>query len=899
MADIDALELQISSNADGASSALERLRQTLGRLRAAVGSGSGLDRVNSELEQTGGSGLMTAKRMEDVGKSVEKTAKTAKKSISVFSKLADSLKRMAERMILRAAIKGLASAFSEGITNLYEYSKIVGTTFAKSMDTAASGALWMKNSLATALAPAIEALIPLFMQLATVVNAVSNAIAGFFAFLTGKQSYTVAVLSATTFGKAATNANKSTAKSAKDAHKEMKTLLADFDELNVLSEPSSADTSSGGKGSGASTPDYKSMFEERQLPDWALKLQSFLKPFFDWIGDKLGAVLATILAIAGAVKGIKFAKSLFDKGRKIWDWVTKLWDKFFGSDKGKGLNDIGKNFDTSGLKNLQDLDFSNLDPLKNLDFSGLKDLGNIDLSPLKDLGNIDLSGLNPLKDIFSLIGDTKLIASIIGAAGLAVVVAMLKGLAQIDFAPSKKNLEDLVKNVGESFKTIQTDAETLSQNILDDVTNKLGMLKARIALIQPWIYTNVLSLIEKDASDMIDSILEKTGKIREQLKTVIQINKIRDDLTEIERLVVTTLNRIITFVETKTFNLQSYLYRIPKNLNERIFLEIERLLVLAWNIISTFVETKTYNLVASMTAIPAKLNDEVFVEIERLMVLSVNRIEASVDTHTFNFVAKLIAMRDEIGTSVIGEIERLTLTMLNRIDALLDSRLGTFKGTLNKFVSWVYNTILLELQRKITVFGNTIEVFIGNVIDNLKLKFGNLPSFVSGVVDEINAELARIERNIDIHVNINHSNSFDSDSSDKPKSFDDLTYEDLRFDPVGLQVWENTKEMKKRNEARRLRQEGYASGGLPNVGEMFIARESGPEMVGTIGNRTAVANNDQIVSAVSDGVYRAVTAAMQNGNNGNGKPIVINLDGKTIYDNQKTVKRSVGYSFGS
>ena len=35
---------------------------------------------------------------------------------------------------------------------------------------------------------------------------------------------------------------------------------------------------------------------------------------------------------------------------------------------------------------------------------------------------------------------------------------------------------------------------------------------------------------------------------------------------------------------------------------------------------------------------------------------------------------------------------------------------------------------------------------------------------------------------------------------------------------------------------------------------MFIAREAGPELVGTMGNRTAVANNDQIVAGIAGGV---------------------------------------------
>lgn len=51
--------------------------------------------------------------------------------------------------------------------------------------------------------------------------------------------------------------------------------------------------------------------------------------------------------------------------------------------------------------------------------------------------------------------------------------------------------------------------------------------------------------------------------------------------------------------------------------------------------------------------------------------------------------------------------------------------------------------------------------------------------------------------------------------------------------------------------------ETYATGGFPTIGQMFIARESGPELVGRIGGRTAVANNDQIVSAVAGGVSQA------------------------------------------
>ncbi len=57
-----------------------------------------------------------------------------------------------------------------------------------------------------------------------------------------------------------------------------------------------------------------------------------------------------------------------------------------------------------------------------------------------------------------------------------------------------------------------------------------------------------------------------------------------------------------------------------------------------------------------------------------------------------------------------------------------------------------------------------------------------------------------------------------------------------------------------------------AGGGFPDTGQMFIAREAGPELVGRIGRRTAVANNDQIVQ----GIASAVRSAMAGANNPNG-----------------------------
>ena len=51
-----------------------------------------------------------------------------------------------------------------------------------------------------------------------------------------------------------------------------------------------------------------------------------------------------------------------------------------------------------------------------------------------------------------------------------------------------------------------------------------------------------------------------------------------------------------------------------------------------------------------------------------------------------------------------------------------------------------------------------------------------------------------------------------------------------------------------------------AGGGMVNAGQVFIARESGPEIVGQYGNKTGVMNNQQIVDSVSRGVAQAIAS---------------------------------------
>ena len=89
----------------------------------------------------------------------------------------------------------------------------------------------------------------------------------------------------------------------------------------------------------------------------------------------------------------------------------------------------------------------------------------------------------------------------------------------------------------------------------------------------------------------------------------------------------------------------------------------------------------------------------------------------------------------------------------------------------------------------------------------------------------------------------------------------------------------------------------YAQGGFPDSGQLFFANEAGPELVGRMGNRNVVANNEQIVEGIKQGVMEAFNDSDFSGGN---QDIVVNVDGDGLFrivvkKNNQAVART-GYS---
>lgn len=83
-----------------------------------------------------------------------------------------------------------------------------------------------------------------------------------------------------------------------------------------------------------------------------------------------------------------------------------------------------------------------------------------------------------------------------------------------------------------------------------------------------------------------------------------------------------------------------------------------------------------------------------------------------------------------------------------------------------------------------------------------------------------------------------------------------------------------------------------ANGGFVDEGQIFVANERGPELVGNIGGSTAVVNNQQIVESVSQGVASAVAGVLTNQKSTSQSAQYLYINGsefaKAVYDDMET-----------
>lgn len=269
--------------------------------------------------------------LKNAQKEIENTGKAASHSSSMFGKLGKTLKHLVVYRILRGIIAGIAREAKEGYQILVQYSN--GIRSADAAQAAATANAYatalnqVKNSVAAAVAPIIQALLPAIQTVAGWFIAAANAVNQFLSAIQGKSTYTRATGVAIDYA-GSLGGIEDSASGASKAVKELERTILSFDEINALNGNNAGGGGGGGAG-GSGGVSASDMFEEAEIGE---KFMQF-KEWLDDMGIDLGEILSMAKDVGLAILGWKIAKDFISGIKSLPKNIKDAWDNASGLSK--------------------------------------------------------------------------------------------------------------------------------------------------------------------------------------------------------------------------------------------------------------------------------------------------------------------------------------------------------------------------------------------------------------------------------------------------------------------------------------------------------------------------------------------------------------------------------------
>lgn len=751
----------------------------------------------------------------------KKFSSSVSSMIGAFGNLFNSIKRIAFYRLIRSIIKEITAGFQEGVKNAYFYSQELEHTFAASMDRIKTSTSYLKNSIGAmampifnALAPIIDAVVDKFVALINVINQV-------FALLGGQATWTKAIKYPQQYEEAAGGAS--------GAMKELKKTILSFDEIHKLNDNN---PSRGGGGSTAA--DYGKMFETTSIFDDTLKNLIESGRWRDF-GVEIGK------RINDAVAEIDFA----GMGEKIGKGIDAAIQFAYGALSTIDFNQIGTGVATFLNNAFAQIDFSTLGALlvrgvtSGLDFL-ISSLGGLDWGLIgKSLSDFLSGGLDEASNwldkydwgsigesiydgIASFLGNinwTQLVNKTFTVLGKAFAGL---GAALIKFA--KKGWKDFKKWLGDTF----TDAGELSWSSfitgLGNVVSNFGS----------WFYDNVLYPFLFPAFDKLGLgwILESPSggssknfeaagmTIGNSLET--GLIGTRPSLTGAadsvfgsgEGGLLGTVAGWLNGLDKYDFSLPTLIGKTQTESSKARKAGVDEFAGMYTD--STAKYTKLDGYEPSFGKLKTKSNQQA----NKVRTDTVSEFSGMYTDSTEKY-PKLDSYEPSFKTlrkSSVSAANSVREGTRNNFAALVTDVADKFKAINDSKPDFKNIKSYAETESK----GITKKF-----TDNFTLA-STITSKIQGAVNEINNTEYKMKPkfSIESHIDTPHF-SWSGEFKAKTKQVMNLNVD-----------W-------------------YERGGFPDVGDLFIANEAGPEMVGTMGRQNAVANNMQIVEGIRQGLAGA------------------------------------------
>ena len=850
------LTLNIISNMSGATAQVNEFTNAMKRATSAVSS------TGASVKKTGSAVSTAAAHIAKLGHSANKTA-------GFFGKLNRSLARIAVYRTMRKAISYVGEAFKTGLEAAYQFSKAnQPAEYAKlagAMDGIKKAASTMSLQLGAAFGGLITAIAPILIRIINLVTAAADAITRFFAVLNGTGYY-----------KKASEGFEEVGNSAGGAGKKIKGLLASWDELNVIGKES------GGGGGGSSAADYSGAYVWAEAEsDWANLFAS--GDFFGIgakIGDALGNISQKITEFLKKPEIQNFGKNLADtlnglvSDPKNWENFGETVGTFIGT-LGNIIDDFITNTNWADVKTALVAFWEGLKAAFDETYNGVDLIGTINI--LIDAWLADLpakaknagikftnaliteveNGLNDLIRIYNesfgwLLGD-------IEPVHFELIPEIPDEELNRNWNYAKKTIEELFKN-NPAKATVSPEVTEPDQKLGPEKFFSHGKVVgegyAYEIIPQLKEKLNISDWLSGNGSGQNDGVYSTGNGLALTLSVIPSLGD-RSKLTN-------SMNKDVVRKDNPWSAFVNPTYNTGKNFFDLIKKYITGVIWKApvnpiYNTGKDFFD----NLVKYITG--------------KVWAARVNPIY-NTGKDFFDNLVKYIT-----GKVWAARVNPIYNTGKNFFDLLQKYITGKVWAAP---VNPIYNTgkNFFDLIKKY-ITGVIWKAPVNSVYNTGKDFFDNIKKYITGVIwnapvnpnynsdktffDKLKEKITGKTFSTDVSPKLDVTQAY-KDALDKllkEKSVsvkasltgaDDLNKALKKaMSGITVKIKATTSDGQEKQVGKLTTPSLKAAGGLVDVGQLFIAREAGPELVGTMGGSTAVANNEQIVEGIKGGVAQA------------------------------------------
>lgn len=757
-------------------------------------------------------------------------------------------------------VNKLRSALVDGFKNLAQYSGETNNSISMLM----SSLTQLKNAFAAAFAPILNVVAPILNSLIQKIISVVNTFGQLTSALTGKGTYITAKKVQQDYAKSLNN-NASSAKNAQKANKDLQRTILGFDQINKMDDNSSSDDSgnNGADTSGGLSP--SDMFETKEIPSKIKGLADLIKQAWkeadftkigEMVGEKLNAALQSIPwdKIKNTCNKIAKSVATFLNGfLETVDW------KLVGNTLAQGINTafgmadtFARNFHWDSLGKaigngingaLGGLDWNLIrGTVRNIS-KGITDTLNsfIQTTNWGLVGRSFGNGINTIIDFFhTAVSNFNWIG-----AGTSLATAINNAVNTIDFVGIGQTFSTGIKGILDfGISAIENvDWWTLGEKVRDGIVSVdwngiadrlfelLGAAFAGLSAFFGGLISDAVTGAKKYFQKKIeecggniplgilkgikDGIIGIGGWIKEHIftpfikgfKNAFGIHSPSTVMAEQGTYIISgllkglkdNLQSLLSWVEKLPGWIKDKLGNAKEWLKEKGKNALEGLKT-GWESVKESTVGQTASKIGSY--IKTKAGDaKSWIKSKGSDAITGLKTgwESVKESGFLRYVGKI---KDEVFTKIGNLKEKVTSKGKDIVGGLK----GGFNGNWSTFT-----TILSNLPNKISSAIPNLFNVGRNAIQNFAKGFSNF------------------------HIPMPH---IGWDWSGGSINIGNFSFSLPRFN---LQ-W-------------------YAKGGFPEAGQLFVANEAGPEMVGKMGSRNAVANNNQIVEGIKNGVFEAVLDA--------------------------------------